>query len=1081
MARTTRSLFAFFMACALACTLFGTPIAAAHAAESASPTSHPIEVGTPLDEEKALSERAGNNAPPPEDPVASSDSLPRSSGNGPAVPDGTATYAPLSSPTTQAELQQALISASSGATIALSQDITIDGNGFAYDHTLQTWSAATDVPLFIPYSLSSITIDGNGYSLKLAPGYAGLHIDAEDRPSTSRTITLKNLVLEGHNVGIDSNTPLDERIAGGGMHVDGSYTTLTWDTVTMTGVHGIGTGGGLVNYGCKVVLTDCTIENVSATSNGGFYTSSGGGNSYGGGLTMNGGTVSGARSGGNGGFALLAGGSHALTGVAFENCSAAGEGGAISNANGSSTYTLVSCAFTNNTSGGGGGAVHAQSGGHAITDCTFTGNTSGTDPNAWLPVGGAVYLSHTTQGNFSKISGCTFTGNSATNGGAVYGQGFDFTDVRFAGNSATAGYGGAVYCNPHTWFTLNGGYFEDNFASTGQLNWDIDNPQSCIDSGLPFSDLADNYKANVSGVTGLTAQAADARVAPSNCMNNYDIAPFPFTTYFLTTGTGAVWSDRGTDAQRSFNVGTHTISDVLDSRGLSVTHEDGKRLLGWYFPIGLLTSNGVPVSFEGYGDEPYVISYGVNDALLKAQGFDDSAIVDESTYVIRGSYHYLMPLWEDRADLVYHPDSSTQVTDPDGPFGMLTEASVKNLAALGAEASAPEGKVLIGWALTEQETAGETVYAPGETIAVETDDLEDGEVHLYARYGDAPDPFELSVARLYGEHRYATSKQVSTYERTTENTVILASGDDYHFPDALTASSLSGHLGNAPIVLTPTDRLSEEASTAINDDLSAGTVIIIGDQYAVSNEVEAAVRALPSVTDVQRIGGADRQETAELINQEIGAARSTTAIIARSDDFPDSLTVSSWSAITTSPIFLTGSGSASLTDKTKAALAAGGFDRVIVLGDQYAVADSALEEAQAAAGLSDAQVIRLGGDDRYHTSSLVAQWTTSSDRADSERLCWEKPAIARGDVHADSLTGGALQGRDRSPVLLTNGNAASDYATALLAAQDGAVVELRFFGDEYAVSLETTKAFIKTLTWDSICWKPDDSVACDLS
>lgn len=1081
MARTARKLPFLFLACALALALTAAPIAPALATEGSSLKTIEIAIDdiSPV-EDGALPDATSEN-PPSEEPQALLDSLPLSSGNGPAFPEEATAYAPLAAPTTQAELQQQLINASNGAVIELSQDIVIDGNGLAYNSATQSWEPASDVPLHIPYTLTSITIKGNGYSLKLADGYTGLHINADDRPAAARIIRLENLVLEGHNVGIDPDTALDSRLPGGGMHVDGSNTTLAWNGVTMKGVHGIGTGGGLFNLGAKVVLTGCVIEDVSATGNGGFYSSSGGGNSYGGGLTMNGGTVSNARSGGNGGFALLSGGTHTLTGVTFDNCSAAGEGGAISNAQGSSTYTLTSCTFTNNSSGAGGGAVHAQSGGHTVTDCTFTGNEAGTDPSGWLRVGGAIYFSHTTANAFSSISGCTFEGNEATNGGAVYGQGFDFADVKFIGNRATAGYGGAVHCNPYTWFTLDGGYFEDNYASTGQLNWDIDNPMSCIESGLVFSVLANHYKTSVSNVTGLTAQAPDAMVAPSNCMNNYDIAPYPFTTYFLTSGTGAVWSDTSADGARSFNVGTQTISGVLESRGLSVAHEDGKRLLGWWFPIGQLTSGGVPVTFEGYGDEPYVISYGVNDALLKAQGFEDSAIVDESTYVIRGNYHYLVPLWEDRADLVYHPDSSTQVNDPDGPYGMLTEASAKNLTALGAETSAPEGQVLIGWALTETPAEGETIYAPGDTIVVETDDLEDGEVHLYARYGDAPDPFELSVARLYGEHRYATSKQVSTYERTSENTVILASGDDYHFPDALTASSLSGHLGNAPIVLTPTDRLTEEASTAINDDLSAGTVIIIGDKYAISDEVEAAVRALPSVADVQRIGGVDRQETAEFINDEIGAARSTTAIIARSDNFPDSLTISSWAAITTSPIFLTENGSASLTAETKEALAAGAFDRVIVLGDQHAVADSALEEAKAAAGLSDAQVIRLGGDDRYHTSSLVAEWTTSTDRADSERLCWDKPAIARGDKHADSLTGGALQGRDRSPVLLTDGSKASDYAKSLLASNDGAVTELRFFGDEHSISLETTKAFIKSLTWDSVCWKPDDSVAVDLS
>lgn len=1074
---------ALLLACALAFAFSGIPQSSAHASERGAVDSLDIDVpfdSTDQGEDALAAKDAENRSPHTEDEAALSYVPAQPSGNGPASFGATSAVSPLSAPTTQAELQQALIDASDGAVIELSQDIEIDGNGMAYDQSTG-WVQATNVPLYIPNNLASVTIDGNGHRLVLADGYEGLHIDAESYPSGTRAIALVDLSLIGHNENIDSSTALGDRKAGGGMHVGGSKTTLAWNNVTMAGVHGIGTGGGLVSYGANVTLTDCTISDVSATGNGGFYTSDAGGINYNGSLTVSGGTVSGARSGGNGGFALVSGGTHTFIGVSFDDCSAADSGGVISNARGgASTYIVTSCAFTGNSAGESGGAIQSQKGGHTITDSTFTNNAAGTSSNAYLGVGGAFYQNSATQSTYSAISGCTFTGNTAKSGGAVYGQGFDFSNVRFIGNSALAGSGGALNCNPNTYYTIDGAYFEDNYASAGQLNWNIEKPMSAIGSGLVFSDLANHYRANVKNVTGLTAQAPDAMVAPSNCLNNYDISTYAFSTYFYTGGTGAVWSDTGLDKTRMFSVGTRTISAELEKRGLTVSHEDGKRLLGWYFPIGEVTSSGQPIVFEGYGDKPYVISNGINDDLLKAQGFDASEIVDGSTYVIQGSFHVLVPLWEDQADLVYHPDSSTQITDPDGPHGMLTETAVKDLAGLDAETLAPENMELVGWALTEHEVAGETLYAPGANIVVETDDLLDGEVHLYARYGEADTSVELSVARLYGEHRYATSRQVSTYERGTENTVILASGDDYHFPDALTASALSGNLGNAPIVLTPTDLLADDARAAIESDLQAGTVIIIGDQNAVSSEVEASVRALSSVATVERIGGADRYETAELVNRKIGSSRSTTAIIARADDFPDSLSASSWSAVTQSPIFLAKSGSAGLTEGTKEALASGGFDRVLVLGDENSVSAATLKEAQAAAGLTDAQVVRLGGTDRYHTSSLVAEWTTSDERSAVERLSWNKPALARGDKHADSLTGGALQGRDRSPVLLTSGTSASSYALALLAANDGTVAELRFFGNEYAISLDTSKALIKALTWDSILWKPNDDVAFEV-
>lgn len=445
--------------------------------------------------------------------------------------------------------------------------------------------------------------------------------------------------------------------------------------------------------------------------------------------------------------------------------------------------------------------------------------------------------------------------------------------------------------------------------------------------------------------------------------------------------------------------------------------------------------------------------------------------------------------WDDSVIGDYNSTRMLSHTDASGDVYAYVACDTGNDIALpgGAMFSAtPTDKVLLGWGESATTQPGDADFH-----AIDEDVLGcEGAVCgvYYAVWGEdepplPPDPTSLNVARLFGVDRYGTSHQVSTYERAVadEDIVILASGNDNHFPDALTASSLSGHLDNAPIVLTDYASLTEDARQAIVDDLDAKHVIIIGDKYAVSENVEAELNAIPSIDVVERIGGVDRQETAEFIFEELGAAASKTAIIARCDDFPDSLTISPWAAVTKSTVFLSEFGLTDLTPETKAALASGGFDRILVLGDEFATPRSVYEQARDAAGLTDSEVIRIGGDDRYETAGMIADWATSSDRDPSEQLNWEKPAIARGDLHPDSLTGGALQGRDRSVILLTPPTEVGAEAHPRISAQDGTVTEIRFFGDEYAVALDVTKAFINALTYDTIVWKPSDAIAIDMS
>ena len=168
--------------------------------------------------------------------------------------------------------------------------------------------------------------------------------------------------------------------------------------------------------------------------------------------------------------------------VTFRNGSTDANGGAIYNYGGN--LYLAKCNFTDNKALNGiGGAVYstvntianycifsnnealrggAIGGGAVITDSTFSNNTAAEE-------GGAIYSEYTT---IMTVSGSTFTGNKATDGGAIYRGGspdgsdteISITNSTFTRNSAT-GSGGAVH-NEGV-ITIDQATFTGNTAGAG--------------------------------------------------------------------------------------------------------------------------------------------------------------------------------------------------------------------------------------------------------------------------------------------------------------------------------------------------------------------------------------------------------------------------------------------------------------------------------------------------------------------------------------------------------------------------------------------------------------------------------------
>jgi putative cell wall-binding protein len=333
----------------------------------------------------------------------------------------------------------------------------------------------------------------------------------------------------------------------------------------------------------------------------------------------------------------------------------------------------------------------------------------------------------------------------------------------------------------------------------------------------------------------------------------------------------------------------------------------------------------------------------------------------------------------------------------------------------------------------------------------------------------------LDITRLMGEDRYQTAKDVSLFARDGADveTVIIASGEDANFPDALCASALSGQNDNAPIVLTSRNTLSAAAKEAI-EAVSPANAIIVGGASAVSAATAQQLADLG--LNVTRLGGADRQATAELIYASAAADKWSTgsevktAVIATNANYADALTIAPYAAKTATPVFLTEFGNADITAETKAALAAGGFKRIIVVGGTTAVPQSVVDSALTATKLSSAELVRLGGETRYETATKIAAWATdTAKRMPSELLSYDMLAVARGDHHADALSSGALQGLHGAVILLTEQNNRAQAKDAI-ATNTTSIKEIRFLGGTNAIPEAVLGDYVSTISHNAVRW-----------
>lgn len=273
-------------------------------------------------------------------------------------------------------------------------------------------------------------------------------------------------------------------------------------------------------------------------------------------------------------------------------------------------------------------------------------------------------------------------------------------------------------------------------------------------------------------------------------------------------------------------------------------------------------------------------------------------------------------------------------------------------------------------------------------------------------------------------------------------TVVIATGRNW--PDALGGAALAGVL-DGPILLVPTNSVPESVMAEIGR-LGAEKAIILGGRSAVGDGVLNALTQELGGGNVRRIDGGDRYETASMIASEVIAAAGTdydgTAFVATGRNFPDALAAAPLAAGNAWPIFLAHPTSG-LMPGTRAAM--GDVRRVLVLGGYGAVLPQT--EAYLETVYGDDNVTRLSGETRYQTAISIATYGV-----DEAGMQWDKVALATGQGFADALSGGVVQGKDRSVLLLTPPKALDPGVAATLTAKKTLIRELRYLGGPSAVS-----------------------------
>ena len=268
-------------------------------------------------------------------------------------------------------------------------------------------------------------------------------------------------------------------------------------------------------------------------------------------------------------------------------------------------------------------------------------------------------------------------------------------------------------------------------------------------------------------------------------------------------------------------------------------------------------------------------------------------------------------------------------------------------------------------------------------------------------------PVAPTPARVQGADRYATAVAISQEAFPEGNVPVAYIVSGVSFADSMAAGAAAA-AADGPVLTIPGNSIPASVAAELAR-LDPEKIVVQGGTAAISNAVVAQLGQYAD-TGVTRSAGETRYETAVMAAQTF-TKTGETVILTTGGTYPDSLSAASLYASYPGPVMLVEPGGG-ISDAVAAQIKRLDPARVIILGGTGSV--SATVDSQVEALGVDS--IRLGGADRYATSSVIAEWVRTTAGYGSEAL------VATGTNFPDAMTAGALAAVKNAPVMLTNGS-----------------------------------------------------------
>lgn len=269
---------------------------------------------------------------------------------------------------------------------------------------------------------------------------------------------------------------------------------------------------------------------------------------------------------------------------------------------------------------------------------------------------------------------------------------------------------------------------------------------------------------------------------------------------------------------------------------------------------------------------------------------------------------------------------------------------------------------------------------------------------------------QYTTKRLSGADRFETAKRIAEeFNSSMVDNIIITSG--YNFTNALSGSVLAKKI-NAPILLSGISD-SENSSTLqyVQNHLNKnGKIYILGNEGNINESIIISLKSL-GYSNIKILQDGEKYGSIKAINDEINANYGTPVVIASGNFFADGLSISAVAAAKGYPIVL--SDTDALPAESEETIKKIKPSKIYIIGGTSVISDNVKENVKKLSGVSDENIVRIWGEDRYSTSINIAK---------SFELNNKIATFASGVDFPDALAGSVLAAKLNAPLILISDN-----------------------------------------------------------